>query len=701
MLHRLSRVVPICVLILVLPLSGACRVSATPSNNVVQEDRVIAGGPGDSLEVRHLVLRGTNEQIGRALAEIAKERYGVRLERARDTGQARAQRTFLERNYPILLDRMRGVAGAFGKSIEDDDWDFQGLGFTDLRAGCSIVHLPPSSTADGKSVVSRDYDFTTGALSFGFLPPGMLHPTSRPYLLELYPDKGYASIAMVAYDLLSGVLDGINSEGLTVTLAMDDEIFSGGSPEPTRGPAVGLGELQTLRLLLDTCATVEEAKQTLMATKQYYQYVPIHYLIADRHGNAFVWEYSQTHNKEYVVESPGQPLVMTNFTLHTRLEDGRPPSPDKARATCKRYAYLREKLATGKLDDKTIRSVHQNVDAQMSQAADPSHPPERTFWHAFYYPEDRRVRLSYYLRDEPYPGNERLVHPVMTDYLEFRLKPAGSRPAMAESPGVAAPAAGVRQVASATAAASASPPGDVGAAIEAAGGSVERKGTRVVAVILDKASSPGTVLPLLAHLTDLEVLNLSNAAVTDSDLHALEGLPKLQSLGLTGAPIGDAAVAVLKRFPGLRVLSLSGTRLTDDGLASLGDLTKLESLGLKGTAVTDAGLVHLKALTGLINLNLADTKVTDAGLVHLTGLTRLESLNLSNDTISDAGLATLSRMPGLAGLNVTGTKVTDAGLVHLKTLPKLTKLNVTGTAVTEQGLKDAKKFLPFWATVTR
>jgi hypothetical protein len=37
----------------------------------------------------------------------------------------------------------------------------------------------------------------------------------------------------------------------------------------------------------------------------------------------------------------------------------------------------------------------------------------------------------------------------------------------------------------------------------------------------------------------------------------------------------------------------------------------------------------------------------------------------------------------------------------LKGISKLTKLNVTGTAVTEQGVKDAKKFLPFWVTVTR
>ena len=293
---RMIRPVGLVLLLSLLAVTGC--LSAAESNSVVQEDRVIAGGPGDSLEVRHLVLRGTNEQIGRALAEIAKERYGVRPEPANNPLQVRAQRKFLERNYPMLLDRMRGVAAAFGKSIEDDGWDFTALGFTDLKAACSIAHLPPSSTANGKSVVSRDYDFTTGALSFGFLPPGMLHPTARPYLLELHPDQGYASIAMVAYDLLSGVLDGINSEGLTVTLAMDDEIFSHLKTEPTRGAAVGLGELQTLRLLLDTCATVEEAKQALLQTKQYYQYVPIHYLIADRHGNAFVWEYSESHNKE-------------------------------------------------------------------------------------------------------------------------------------------------------------------------------------------------------------------------------------------------------------------------------------------------------------------------------------------------------------------------------------------------------------------
>jgi hypothetical protein len=64
-------------------------------------------------------------------------------------------------------------------------------------------------------------------------------------------------------------------EDLTVTMAMDDEIFEK-EMEPARA-AVGLGELQIMRLLLDTCANVDEAKEALMATKQYYQYVPVRY----------------------------------------------------------------------------------------------------------------------------------------------------------------------------------------------------------------------------------------------------------------------------------------------------------------------------------------------------------------------------------------------------------------------------------------
>src|SRR5262252_8325402 len=97
---RLSR--PVCLSLLLLPALAAGEPPPAPA--VVQDDRVVAGGPKDSMEVRHLVLKGTNEEIGRALATIARERYQARPRPSQDPLRTRAQRRYIERNYPILHD---------------------------------------------------------------------------------------------------------------------------------------------------------------------------------------------------------------------------------------------------------------------------------------------------------------------------------------------------------------------------------------------------------------------------------------------------------------------------------------------------------------------------------------------------------------------------------------------------------------------
>src|SRR5262245_57442336 len=86
---------------------------------VSRQERVIAGSPSDSMEVRYLVLTGTNEEIGRALADLGRERYQIKLAEATDLLRTRAQRLFIEKNYPILYARMRGVAAAYGRRIDD------------------------------------------------------------------------------------------------------------------------------------------------------------------------------------------------------------------------------------------------------------------------------------------------------------------------------------------------------------------------------------------------------------------------------------------------------------------------------------------------------------------------------------------------------------------------------------------------------
>jgi hypothetical protein len=393
-------------------------------SSCVERDCVIAGTPQDSLEVRHLILRGSNTEIGKALAQIAQERYQVRLLPSEDALRTRAQRRYLEKNYPILYDRMRGVAASFGRPLEDDHWNYSWLSISDLRAGCSVIHLPPNCMSSGTSLVSRDYDFTTGSFGGGPLAAGKLHPTARPYLVELHPDRGYPSIAMVAYDLLSGVLDGMNSEGLTVALLADDELIAKSQMEPTGAPQAGLGVLQVPRMLLDTCANVEEAKDLLLQTKQYYEAVPVHYLIADRFGKAFIWEHSFGHNREFIIENPNLPLVTTNFSLHRHLEKDRPPSAEQARKVCPRYCLLTESLAQhpGKMSEEFIKQTHQKVDAVQPKSPISLRPPNRTFWHALYCPEERRLRISFYLRDEPAPEDPNKVRIIRSSYQEFRLR---------------------------------------------------------------------------------------------------------------------------------------------------------------------------------------------------------------------------------------------------------------------------------------
>ena len=186
--------------------------------NAIRQDRVIAGGPEDFMEVRHLVLTGTNEEIGRALATLAIDRFGLEPAASTDRLRTRVQRRYIEMNYPILYDRMRGVAAAFGKRLDDDDWNFSGLDYLlGPPPGCSVVYYPPGVTGEGIGVVSRNYDYGTGTGLDEWPEPGELPVNSRPYLVEMHPDRGYASLALCAFDLLSGVMDGINSAGLTVT----------------------------------------------------------------------------------------------------------------------------------------------------------------------------------------------------------------------------------------------------------------------------------------------------------------------------------------------------------------------------------------------------------------------------------------------------------------------------------------------------
>ena len=383
-------------------------------------EKQVAGGPSDFMTVRHIKMVGGNRDIGKKLAEIAKNRHAVTL-RTTDPTTLRARRDFYRRNYPDHFERSKGVAEAFGLTLETSNVDSMELPFNlELTAGCSTVYYPPQYTESGHPILSRNYDFSTG--TFAEILGLPFKPTARAmtadiYVMEVYPDQGYSSLYLCAYDLLGGCIDGINSAGLTVAILAVDE-----GPQ-MRDPAVtaqaGLNEIEVTRFLLDTCTTVDEAKAALMATKQYYSFIPCHYIIGDRSGRSFIWEYSAGHNREYVIDGDGRPQIITNHPIYKYKSVDELPKQEPGGGSFYRFRRMHEEIAKvgGKHSLENIKHTNYCVRAVESSAPQ-GRKRHRTLWHSIYDVRDLTLQVDFYLGE----GSSADAVSRRSGYLAFRLE---------------------------------------------------------------------------------------------------------------------------------------------------------------------------------------------------------------------------------------------------------------------------------------
>lgn len=413
------------------------------------KEKTFFGGSENFMSLRHLTLRGTNFQIGQHIGKLAIERYRHTPERYRANPlYARARRLYFQRNYPIHLERMRGVAAVFGLEAEDDRYDFSGLFYNvDMpqSPSCSVVYYPPSTTASGGGYLSRNYDFSIGTIADVMhipLPPEvkdqMPAVMCEPYLMEWYPqDGGYASLAIQAFDTLSGTLDGMNSEGLVVSIMADEEAIAALGPNleghPGSPQVVGLHELQVMRWLLDTCATAEEAKEALLTVKQNYIFIPCHYIVADKEGHSFVYENSTGRNAQYVFEGGGKPQVITNFQLykHPTLEQMPGGALTIENNAFWRYRTLLERIAEHQgrfsADDLKANNSCVNINKLIqTMSADPAQRSiaagvlSRTLWHSLYDQKAGTAEFSFYLGDDVQTDGSRIER--RSEYLKFGLE---------------------------------------------------------------------------------------------------------------------------------------------------------------------------------------------------------------------------------------------------------------------------------------
>lgn len=238
---------------------------------------------------------------------------------------------------------------------------------------------------------------------------------SRPILFEVHPESGYPSLYLCANDLLGGTIEGINSEGLSLAVLGDETNDNDSHPmEPST--EAGLNEFQIMRYLLDNCRNIEEAKESMLWLKQYYQYFRLHYLVADKGGKSFVFEFSRHRNQSHVMEGDGIQCVTNHLLSNPEVSD----APKESIERLDILKSLTVAKTTFTLDE--IKEVHSKVTPWMPDYC-PSWPTSRTLWHSIYDLDSRSMKVKFYLGEMKDPRDEKRIVTKYSEYVEFRLEP--------------------------------------------------------------------------------------------------------------------------------------------------------------------------------------------------------------------------------------------------------------------------------------
>ncbi len=341
------------------------------------------------LTVYHVRLKGSNEQIGRALAEIAKQRYHLKLPLINDPNAAEAKRTYFMKHTPLLWERMLGVLAAFKVPAANLLVDPSSLIYSKSPLGCSGFYMPPTYTENGHAYISHSFDLLKEK------DANSNYLMKELYILELYPDQGLASLSVGAIDLLNPVFEGVNQAGLSVSAYVVEEI-SKTNRESSEYFSAGLTSLQLLNHLLTTCETLKEVKEILLKTKVYYPYFTFHFLIADPHGNSFVFETDPQTSYFHFIDNGAKPQVIGNHLLFKQ----------RSKSTCRTFDSITRCQALYK-ELNAEREGKWSVSALKEAASHVFIPfgtkricPEQTaelytLWHSLYDLEEKKLEISF------------------------------------------------------------------------------------------------------------------------------------------------------------------------------------------------------------------------------------------------------------------------------------------------------------------
>ena len=396
---------------------------------VVKDEVILEQGKDSYQSVRHIVIRGTNEEIGKALGDIAQKEYGIlRLVQYPDAVYARAADLYMKASAPILRERAQGVAAAYNEKYEDSLSVFSELVYDAGPWGCSSVYYPPAHTTDGSGLLGHNMDYPLCSINKLLKRPEENAPPmfTRNYVIELYPDRGYASIGVGTGDLLS-VVSGMNEKGLVAVLHTDNYTAINTDPKPDISGLIF--PTQVLRHVLENCQTVDEAKTAILNQKLSLTFEPAHLLIADASGRSITAEINPKNFRVEFTENSGKPQPFTNHPLYRFTAPATVPkyAPFAEDNTCARFNALTELLS--KKEKFSAEEVIANQDKVKARWNNPgrgmANPsiPNRTIWTDLYDQKAGTLKVRFYLKDGPVdPATGDPQDLVWSELFTFQLK---------------------------------------------------------------------------------------------------------------------------------------------------------------------------------------------------------------------------------------------------------------------------------------
>jgi predicted choloylglycine hydrolase len=307
---------------------------------------------------KKLTLNGTPFEIGLTIGNIAKQ-AGAKLPMLEEKNRKVNAKVIelYKRIYPEYLEMARGMAEAYGTSPDKldmrvlennfvtDTWcgllkygsfyqqtDFGNYGYPipEQPHSCSVA----SYYEVGHQLVGRNFD----------------NPSDRPhYFTTTQMDGCYKVIGHTIYGINTWVTDGINEKGLSLSGATNGGKYFLQEPYPDE-PAIVLGQMQ--RIVMEKCATVDEALALIGTVRVWCPNEGIHWLIADATGKSVVVEWDLNH-KMVVFDKKGPWELMTNSALQL----GEPNVVKE----CWRYRKAKPELEAGVKDTAGMLDIMKGI----------------------------------------------------------------------------------------------------------------------------------------------------------------------------------------------------------------------------------------------------------------------------------------------------------------------------------------------------